>query len=571
MNPATDFVQMTEIKKPELTWEKLLSNVLISNSKFFENIDNRDWCQLRQVSKRLYKSSMEGIMRLLLSHQHVHFRDLRTRLRKYHRMVDTSMMGCGKTYVSCALAKDLNIPITVFAPTQTLPNWKQACKHFQIPFDRLHFHSYSEFQRKVKPYLEPLPDNEKPAFYLEEDCGMRASPEWIKRVKQGTLLVMDESHSLKNVSKRSSLAIILTQALFREGTENSHLLLLSATPFDKPPHAIRLCRVMGIIKQQNLARQDLRTWSLVEEGLTDLKDFCRSLWGQSKYRSMEDNLLRHNYYYGRNSSSKQAFDYIIKFIKPKMMRSMSKVEYTFETDKKNYFCHLEGADLEIVKGGVQQLQRAVAAFAMNNAAGLAVMGMNHGHLLASISKGMKTIEYGKVNTFVKIAKQALSMNPNQKVIIMLNYLEPIGLVTERLKEYQPLVIQGKTAQLKRTEAVEKFQQTNSLHRIIICNLQLLALGVDLDDKDGRFPRQMIVSPSYHVVNLHQATGRVLRSDTKSKPYVRFLYIAQVSSEVRLLDRLAIKSNVIKSGLNYQVNLPGDYKKIYERPCDIPPE
>lgn len=529
--------------------EIVLSFILRISPTIYRHLDTKTWCNLRQVSKRIYEASKEGIMELLLPHQIIHYREIRNKIFKYHRVVDTSMMGCGKTYISCALARDLNLTITVFAPAQTKTNWLNACKHFNIEESRLAFWPYSVFQRRNKPYLTKLEDKSEGMTPEEKSVLFRANEEWLDRVAKGTLLVLDESHWLKNVSNRSKIAIILTRSLLECHRQRSYLMCLSATPFDKMEHSIRLCRVLGIIKQENLAHQDPFRGHLIYEGLQDLIDYCEKLENKKlpppRY-----------YYYGSSKSGKLAYDYILRYIKPRMFRSMPQVIHKFTSDTKNLFCHLAGQDLDIVSSGVKLLQNALAAFHINGGA--------NGQALASVTRGMKTIEGGKVQTFVRLAKSILLTDPKAKVVIMLNYIDSIDEINDKLKEFNPLVVKGKTSMMKRFEYISQFQELNTNHRVLISNLSILAQGVDLDDKDGNFPRYMLISPSYHIINLHQATGRVLRTHTRSNPVIRFVYIDQVKAEMTLLHKLANKSKTIRTGLNYTVNLPGDYEQITEQ-------
>ena len=159
--------------------EDFICMILSANSDFFEHdFSYSDWASLRQCSKKILACSQEGIMKQLLPHQHVHFREIRGKLRSYRRMVDTSMMGCGKTYTSCALAKNMGVPIIIFAPANTVTNWRQAAKHFGITDDRMRFFSYTEFQKKQKPFLRAIVKPEKPAFYIEQDMKMCPTKEW---------------------------------------------------------------------------------------------------------------------------------------------------------------------------------------------------------------------------------------------------------------------------------------------------------------------------------------------------------------------------------------------------------
>jgi hypothetical protein len=81
----------------------------------------------------------------------------------------------------------------------------------------------------------------------------------------------------------------------------------------------------------------------------------------------------------------------------------------------------------------------------------------------------------------------------------------------------------------------------------------VSTGVDLDDKDGRFPRLGLVSPNYSTITLHQLTYRFLRADTRSDAHVHFVFgrefingkIVRGLTELNVLNCLARKSRVMK--------------------------
>lgn len=550
--------------------ENVLVTILIVNSDFFAtHLSHKSWCNLRAVSTSIYNACRERCMDKLMPNQIVHFRKLRKKLVKYNRMLDTSMMGCGKTYVSVALAKYLNVELSVFAPKSTLNGWRKACKHFGVKI--LHFHAYTDFQRASVPYLEKVEKRTAELFNVcHESIELEMVPNkrWERRLNRGTLMVLDECHWLKNTSNRSKMIIILTNALFNFNKntsysgKNNYLMCLSATPFDKPEHSVRLCRVFGIIKQPKLASIDLRTYMLQYEGLQELIDYCK---GVNKIKTkLVKNELKNNRasrLMNEKRSSDIAYKYVIGVIKPLLFTSMKPIEIKYKSDAKNLFCNLTGDDLLKVQKGMQMMDNAI--FILGNLSSQLQLGVSAGQALSLINAGMRLIEMGKVNIFARQTKNELNKNSQSKIIIMLNYVDSLKLLKEELKEYNPIVIQGSTPQKKRPILLRQFQEANINHRVLLCNLSMLAQGVDLDDQHGEFPRCVLISPSYHIINLHQATGRVLRNNTKSDSIIRFIYVSQVSREVDVLDRLAKKSEVLRSGLKYEAKMPGDYPTTIE--------
>lgn len=115
---------------------------------------------------------------------------------------------------------------------------------------------------------------------------------------------------------------------------------------------------------------------------------------------------------------------------------------------------------------------------------------------------------------------------------MLNYRESIRRTAEALSTHHPLVINGSVKSEKRNSLRLAFQAASTEHRLLIANMALLENGVDLDDQDGRFPRAMLVSPSYHGITLQQINGRLRRIRSRSASTI--YYVAQQGMEEKSL-------------------------------------
>jgi hypothetical protein len=98
----------------------------------------------------------------------------------------------------------------------------------------------------------------------------------------------------------------------------------------------------------------------------------------------------------------------------------------------------------------------------------------------------------------------------------------------------------------------------------------MSTGIDLDDKDGKFPRIAFVSPNYSSINLYQLGFRFLRADTKSATELYFVYVAH-AHESKILKVLSAKSKVMKETTPEQVDngviFPNDHTSFYELPPD----
>lgn len=452
----------------------------------------------------------------LLPYQKPHFKQLKECLYKYQRSFDTSETGLGKTYVSCMLYQEMarNNPdckLIVFGPSIVKEAWVKATKFLGIT--DWEFHVYTEFRRNQKPYLilpPGLPD--KIWNYIP-------SYEWLQTVHKGCFLILDEAHHLKNKSNQTQFMIKLTQSLLKK--PKSYLHMLSATPMDKSEHAPQISQLLGMLPE-------------------NYRDLAESDKGQFQ-KSFKEVFGRHGHQMPNHSS---IYDWLSKVIKPIIYHFMP--PQPKNSNVCNWFVDV-GDDLEAIQSGVNSLREAIE------------QQMPAGHLTSI----MRNIECGKARTFVTKAREQLDRDPNCKVILLLNFLEPIHFIEQELKAYNPTVIAGKVSVTKRHQIVKNFQQPNNKHRLIIGNLSILANGVDLDDIDGKFTRHLFISPSYFLINLHQAKGRVDRAKTKSIAQVKYIYAKGVGRETALLDILARKSHTLKDFLDYQLALPGDHPEIIE--------
>ena len=58
---------------------------------------------------------------------------------------------------------------------------------------------------------------------------------------------------------------------------------------------------------------------------------------------------------------------------------------------------------------------------------------------------------------------------------------------------------------------------------MVANLKVCSTGIDLDDKDGNFPRVCFLSPNFMALDIQQLFYRFRRLDTQSNAYVYLVY------------------------------------------------
>jgi hypothetical protein len=80
---------------------------------------------------------------------------------------------------------------------------------------------------------------------------------------------------------------------------------------------------------------------------------------------------------------------------------------------------------------------------------------------------------------------------------------------------------------------------------LIAHPQVGGVSVSLHDVYGGFPRYMLIIPTYKLIEMLQAIGRIFRAGTLSKAFCRIVYAKAFGGEPKILLALANKSDVLQ--------------------------
>ena len=118
---------------------------------------------------------------------------------------------------------------------------------------------------------------------------------------------------------------------------------------------------------------------------------------------------------------------------------------------------------------------------------------------------------------------------------------------------------------ERWETIQKFQRGDSEYRLLVVNVAVASSGIDLDDKEGGYPRVMYVSPMYNPLTLHQLGHRVMRMNTRSDAAMYMVYGGDRGLDEGMLNTLARKALVMKETTREQEQIlfPGEYERYVE--------
>lgn len=207
----------------------------------------------------------------------------------------------------------------------------------------------------------------------------------------------------------------------------------------------------------------------------------------------------------------------VRAFKPFISSKMHIPDSPFRVININTFYRLDAESTVLCKRAIENMVQIVDS----------TDGSIHGEARINLFAAMHMLEISHVNVMVGEALLKLQENTTNKVVLVINYSESINRLQRALSVYSPLLLSGETTSRERARRIDLFQEPNSNHRLIIANLGVMCCGIDLDDKDGRFPRHVMVIPTFKTISMYQMSLRFLRSvDTKSNTTIRYIYSIQ---------------------------------------------
>jgi hypothetical protein len=550
--------------------------------------------------------------------------------------LDLSMLGTGKTYTTSYIFNELKDKqfkhLISIAPVSVKSKWKNMesehgiCLNRSISFCELRSVKFKQHKHGLlyrKDYMAKVEQDDGTIHEIEK-CDFTCTPEYLKLVEEGVMLVIDEIQNIKNISNqleackelirpivtafektvhiqqdiRSKINVIKNNLLENQSinsdkpdvqdteyqsrldelekllsslqdirnTCKSRILLLSGSPMDKEVQVVHFFKTLNIMKHDKLAVYNPQKWDMMWRGMEEIEDYHRINFNAS------DVLAVRNSYGGTKPNHKLLHNYCYKLFNSvfKKYASSAMIPESVKTSifKRNAFYTL-GVDheIELLVKGVTLLSNATRFNISNN-----TVDFNHDGLeaLRGIQRALLMIETAKIGLFYRIADSMLNENPNTKIVICVNYTATVEDLMDLLSDWSPLRMDGSLSAKQRGEVIKKFQSPNNDFRVLIGNVYVLSTGIDLDDQHGNYPRLCLVSPNYSTITLYQLSHRFQRAATKSDATIHFTFCKE-ATELAILNALAKKSNIMKEITDTQVKsgvvFPGDYD-IWEEPASL---
>lgn len=307
------------------------------------------------------------------------------------------------------------------------------------------------------------------------------------------------------------------------------------------------------------------------------------------------------------------FYLFVKYHLPAVSSTMIQLNTAMESEKVSASYIIQNhRDYMIIQKGLGKMMSAIKSMENNHNPNMKELRERHAYIM----EGLNIIECGMLNTIARVCRQRMEENPCLKVVVGLNYSENLKDLNNMLGDFWPLIYSGKQTRQQKEDALTKFQSASAEHRLLIGNVQCLSTGIDLDDKDGRFPRLCLCRPNYNTISLYQLGFRFNRGlETRSKARIELLYAGEhpeqdqiiacnepraqnasinerksndedndeaMSAQMKnnknpqkrmlekaLIKKLAVKSNVMKMVSSKQseigITFPGEYNLWFEEP------
>ena len=494
----------------------------------------------------------------LLDYQVEHLEKLKNTLDINPMAFDMSPMGAGKTYTTMKLFQEGQKEgkwkwMVVICPKNMISKWEDCCEEYDIPLAEIMTYQAltGQKERTLKHNLLSRQDtheekrlrdgtvqnHHKISFYPTQD--------WKNVLRDdGVFVVIDEAHNAKNNSATNQAIRALFRPLINqqnfEPVNNSRIIVISATLFDKEEHSLNFYKIMRVLTEQ-IRTFDMGNGTFVRLGAEQIERFGRRF---------DPNILKiiektHGVPVSLKDEQSRAF-HIFQFVMKNHLASL--MDYKAgqcECYTHNAYYTVHPEDLDAVVEAVGDLEQATGYsngdvnFDGNN------------QMYTQIGAILSNLEFAKAPLFLRIVREKLEENPSTKIVVGLNFTKTFNYLSEQLSEFNPLTVNGKTKEAARKCALELFQKPSFKHRLLIVNTQTMCCGVDLDDKYGDFPRFCLLSPSFKSIETAQFIGRFSRgSYTKSRPCVHIVYgdIAEKFAfrEQKILKALAKKGEVISA-------------------------
>ena len=400
-------------------------------------------------------------------------------INKYGCSIDGSDLGVGKTYVACAVARELNMKIVVVCPKSVREPWRRIITdHFGMKDKIIDIINYEQLKIGKK--------ESKVASYILNRKTHREKFIW--KITRDTLIIWDESQKLKNFKTKNSKTCI---EAFKQGYK---MLFCSATNATNPLELRTVGTVLGLFKGSVAYYQ----WCYehgVNKGRFGLEFTTDMVIRAKVLKKLHNDIFI-------NRGVRLSRDTIPGFPESEIIADCYNMDDS-DVKKINVYHNEMEAELKRLKA---QIKRDTAS------------------QFTAILRMRQQTELVKVPLFIDMIEEGIE--DGMAVVVFLNFTDTINAIAERLNT--DCIFDGKVGDKERQQSVDDFQ--DGKEKVILVNIQSGGAGLSLHDIYGKNPRLALISPSYSAVLMRQSTGRVWRDSSKSKSIQKIVFVAGTVEE-----------------------------------------
>lgn len=389
--------------------------------------------------------------------------------------IDGSDVGVGKTYVACAVAREMDMDILIVCPKAVMESWRRVLvNHFKMKTKLIGIINYEMLRTGKKDSLF--------ASYVRNKTTHVEEFQW--KIPKSTLIIWDESQKLKGAkTKNSETCLSALKAGYK-------MLFCSATNATNP---MELKTVGMAIKLFNNNHQYYK-W-LYEHGVSRGRFGLQFNGNREILKKLHTDIFV-------SRGVRLTRDTIPNFPESQIIAECYDVDEDAQRKINDIYSEMNA---ELAK-----LQKREKKDAM--------------HQLTMILRSRQRVELIKVPLFIEMIEEALENG--MSVVVFLNFTETINALSERLNT--KCIVNGIISDKDRQKNIDDFQSDKE--RVILINIAAGGAGLSLHDLNGNFPRMALISPSYSAVQMRQATGRVWRDSAKSKSIQKIVFAANTVEE-----------------------------------------
>jgi superfamily II DNA or RNA helicase len=393
-------------------------------------------------------------------------------INKWGSAIDGSELGTGKTYSSCGVVRELDVPFIVVCPKPVIYQWNKVIdNHFGLN-KSLGIINYELLIRGRK-------DSNIASFVLNRESRRK---KFMWKLPKNSIIIWDEAHRLKNWKTKASKVCM---EAYKKGYRQVFLsATLASSPLD--------LRTVGICTKMFRTASEYYQWAY-DHGV------FKGEWGLEFNNSPAALKLIHQYLF-EERGVRLLRDVIPNFPETEIIVNAYDMDEE-ETNKIREIYNEMKQELALIKSKAKNDESEIAIRV----------------------RALQKTEMLKIPLIETMANEGIEAG--MSVIVFLNFSDSIDALAKRFNTN--CIYDGRNENI-RQKYIELFQSNKE--PLLIANLAAAREGLNLGDEYGGHPRLTLISPNDSVTKLKQVFGRVHRENSKTKSIQKLIYVAHTQEE-----------------------------------------